>query len=91
MPYIKKEYRKTVDVFIESLSQAIAKHDTYRVDGVMNYTISKLMLKVYDNHGYDYFAFNRMMGVLSCVKDELYRRVVAKYEDKKIVENGDIL
>jgi hypothetical protein len=29
-------------------------------------------------------------GVLENVKQEFYRRVAESYEDKKIVENGDI-
>ena len=30
-------------------------------------------------------------GVLGCVDDEIYRRVIAPYEDAKIGENGDAL
>ena len=30
------------------------------------------------------------MGVLSCVGAEFYRRVIAPYEDKKIIQNGDV-
>ena len=31
-----------------------------------------------------------VLGVLECVKLELYRRVAAPYEDKKCQENGDV-
>ena len=33
---------------------------------------------------------NAAIGVLECAKLELYRRVVAMYEDGKIKENGDV-
>jgi hypothetical protein len=37
-----------------------------------------------------YTNINAVIGVLECVKLELYRRLAASYEDKKVVENGDI-
>lgn len=35
-------------------------------------------------------AHRTILGVLECVKLELYRRVAAPYEDRKIEENGDV-
>ena len=32
----------------------------------------------------------QIIGALECIKMELYRRGVSEYEDKKILENGDI-
>ena len=37
-----------------------------------------------------YHAYNEIIGVLECVKQEFYRRMVAPYEDKKCEENGDV-
>jgi hypothetical protein len=30
-------------------------------------------------------------GVLENIKQEFYRRIASQYEDKKILENGDII
>ena len=46
------------------------------------------MLDVYAAGGYA--VYNRAMGVFDCAAREFYRRVVAPYEDKKIMENGDV-
>lgn len=37
-----------------------------------------------------YADYNSVIGVLECCKLELYRRMVAPYEDVKIAENGDV-
>ncbi len=34
--------------------------------------------------------FNAVVGALECAKLELYRRMVAPYENGKIAENGDV-
>lgn len=55
--------------------------------GELNYAITLLLLgtgpKCYED-------YNRLIGVLECVKLEFYRRAVAPYEDKKKEENGDV-
>jgi hypothetical protein len=40
--------------------------------------------------GRNYANFNEIMGVLSCVAQEFYRRWAVPYEDQKIRENGDV-
>ena len=37
-----------------------------------------------------YFHLNRALGVLTAIKDEFYRVIVATYEDTKIKENGQV-
>jgi len=37
-----------------------------------------------------YESINAAIGVLECAKLELYRRIAAPYEDKKIALNGDV-
>ena len=37
-----------------------------------------------------FLAFATMIGVLICVVLEIYRRVIAKYEDVAIQRNGDV-
>ena len=88
MPYIKKELRKIVDPTIDSLIEILQRHfDTKTMDGVLNYTISRLILGLYPPK---YFNYNRAIGVLECVKLEMYRAVIGLYEERKRLENGDI-
>jgi len=37
-----------------------------------------------------YSTFNDIIGALDSAKMEFYRRIVANYEDKAIIRNGDI-
>ena len=38
----------------------------------------------------NYDKLNSAIGVLECCLQEVYRRVVTKFEDRKILENGDV-
>ena len=42
------------------------------------------------HYGLNYANANKLMGVLECSKLELYRRLIAPYEDTKVNENGDV-
>lgn len=57
--------------------------------GELNYVITKIILN-YLGPEPDYQLFNSAMGALACVSQELYRRMVAPYEDRKSKENGDV-
>jgi hypothetical protein len=57
--------------------------------GELNFLITRLVLARLGEHP-RYEDFNAAIGALECAKLELYRRMVAPYEDKKIVENGDV-
>jgi len=57
------------------------------LDGRLNYIVTVLLKRLYTPR---YFNYNRAMGVLECVKQEFYRRVVAEYENEKIKENRDV-
>lgn len=88
MPYISQSDR---DQWQELLDY-IGKDDFEDVTpGDLNYLITKLCKKYYyDKTGPSYGTLNELVGVLECAKLELYRRVLAPYEDKKIDENGDV-
>jgi len=104
MPYIDKEDREIVEFgselagmsgltrFIEMLErlrsrypnrQGIAYHP-----GTLNYIITRLCDFWLGDANYE--KYNQVIGVLECVKQELYRRQIAPYEDKKCEENGDV-
>lgn len=56
-------------------------------DGALNYAVTKILKELYPPR---YFNYNRAMGVLSSIQAEWYRRIVSPYEDKKILEAGDV-
>jgi hypothetical protein len=60
-----------------------------RTAGELNYAITRLVLGFLGDSP-RYQNFNDAIGALEGAKLELYRRVVAPYEDRKIVENGDV-
>lgn len=79
MPYI-----------IESRRFALSKGGTPQTPGELNYLITKIVSDYVLDHKISYTTYNEVMGVLECAKFEMYRRAVSKYEDKKIIENGDM-
>ncbi len=87
MPYITSEERAELDKEIEALVQKLSKAPVEKMDGRLNYVITRLLAQLYPP---GYFNYNRAMGVLSSVMNEFYRRRVVPYEERKIRENGDV-
>ena len=63
----------------------------YVTEGELNYVITSLILLwLKQRIRVSYQWINAVMGVLECTKLELYRRMVALYEDDKKEDNGDV-
>lgn len=92
MPYIKKEDREKFNIdtgeYVYCIADELASHIV--TEGELNYIITKLCHGYLKKHGLNYKNLNAVHGVLSCADKELYRRVTAPYEEKKIAENGDV-
>lgn len=58
--------------------------------GDLNYLLTSLCHAYLNEKGEKYQIYNDIIGVLECAKQELYRRKIAEYENKKIKENGDL-
>lgn len=58
--------------------------------GELNYILTNVVLSYYQRYGPGYQYLNDILGALEGAKLEFYRRVAAPYEDKKIIENGDV-
>jgi hypothetical protein len=86
MPYIKQKRRDVIDHYLLPLEK-YCNHGV--TDGEMNYIFSKL-IKSYLGSEPSYTDHNTILGVLSAVTLEVYRRYTAPLEDAKIKENGDI-
>lgn len=80
MPYIKEDMRDDIREDPSIIESA----------GELNFYISDLLKNVVEDWGESYATYNEIIGVLECVKLELYRRKITPYEDKKIEENGDV-
>lgn len=95
MPYIKTEMRSKLDPHIDSLSSAIVELNENEFAGNLNYTINKLIQSILTKKNdhlslSKYSDWNEVVGALECAKIEIYRRLIAPYEDIKITENGDV-
>ena len=84
MPYIKKKDRVRFENHINNLNGTIF------TSGELNYVLTRLCQGFINANGLNYSSINNTIGVLECCKLELYRRIAAPYEDKKIEENGDV-
>jgi hypothetical protein len=83
------------DVFDETVIDANFTPSRPGSVGELNYCICRLIDNfIYDTspdgESYNYQQFNNVLGVLSCVKEELYRRFIYLYEWHKRAENGEV-
>ena len=89
MPYITGDERAELDDLIDGLADAVgAGTAPPDVAGRLNYAITRLAMSVLPVDRYWHAAL--VTGVLENVKQELYRRSIAPYEDRKMAENGDV-
>jgi hypothetical protein len=86
MPYIKQIRRKD----FENILKTIDNQSNDMTSGDLNYLISSILNRIVTKRGQSYELYNSLIGVLECVKLELYRQKISKYENEKIMENGDI-
>jgi hypothetical protein len=85
MPYIAQDRRdlmsdEVMDGFPPSMNNA----------GELNFQLTLKILQYMEHHGLNYQTINDIVGALEGAKVEFCRRIVAKYEDAKIEQNGDL-
>jgi len=78
MPYIPKDER-----------EGLRYEGQPKTTGQLNYAITRVV-GAYLGANPNYSRFNDAMGALESAKLELYRRLVAGYEDTKLKQNGDV-
>ena len=94
MPYIKEEARAILDDCIEKMVYCITDGNIHSdaefatILGEINYSFSRILSGCAGKTSYSKVAM--ITGVLENIKQEYYRRVATKYEEQKIIENGDI-
>ena len=79
MPYIKHDRRLD-----------LARGQPPKDAGELNYAITMVLLRYWVSQGRSYQRINDIVGACEGAKLEFCRRVVGKYEDQKIIENGDV-
>lgn len=88
MPYTKPEerikYKEIIDNAVKVLSENGAK------SGDINYLISSIVTRLFKKE-MKYDNANKLIGVLECLKIELYNRHIFDYETIKMNENGPIV
>ncbi len=57
--------------------------------GDLNFLLTRVLVRFLGDSP-RYKDYNTAIGALECAKLELYRRMVAPYEDLKLAENGDV-
>ena len=64
--------------------------DSPQTIGEMNYLITRQLLFWLKGRKESYTNYNEVIGMLECVKQEFYRRMVVPHEEKKKGENSDV-
>ena len=88
MPYIGRKERQQYQATLNELAKMIPQ-DRMARPGHINYIVSLLLEKVYGKQ-MRYADHNEVVGVITCIAQEFYRRKTAPYEDIKIKEEGDL-
>lgn len=79
MPYIAQKQRKELDAGCIPANA-----------GELNYALHLLLEKYMSTKTESYQNYNDIIGVLSAVGQEIYRRKISPFEDLKKNQNGDI-
>lgn len=80
VPYIERSRRRMLRPVAE---------DSPQTAGELNYQMSQLVVRYLAmNQGYQ--GINDVVGVLECLKMEVYRRLAVPYENGKKQQNGDV-
>lgn len=86
MPYIPQNRRDEIqdELTVDGLNW------TPQNAGDLNFLVTCFIDNYIIEHGVRYANVNEMIGALECCKLELYRILIAPYEDVKINENGGV-
>lgn len=85
MPYIKKNERVRFENALHQIMQNLPQNA-----GELNYMITRICDIYLQIKGKNYANINEIVGVLECLKLEIYRRVAANYEEEKMKLNGEV-
>jgi hypothetical protein len=81
VPYIEQRKRLVLDWLVERMAPRL------KADGDLNYVLFAFALR-HVKPGYQ--NYRNFIGELNECAAEIRRRLLAPYEDAKIIENGDV-
>ena len=93
MPYIPQADRARFDGPADRIVQVLSELPEEALPGALNYAITRIAWQLCGHGGRGrrrYARMNAVIGSLECAKLELYRRIVAPYEEEKIASAGDV-
>lgn len=89
MPYILSADREKYTESLDKLLYELTKQYEDDLGGHLNFCVSYLMKRLWEDKN-RYVRVNTLIGAIEGAKQEFYRCQVAKYEDKKADENGEV-
>ena len=91
MPYLKKyDKEKVIDNGGLELENYYSNLKPQEFAGHLNYLNYKLVKSWIKKNGQRYWILALIVGTLICCVFEIYRRIVAPYEQSVIEKNGDV-
>lgn len=91
MPYLTQKARIKFDrERCENIIRYLTSLSIQDFAGHINYFVFKATKRWVEKNGKKYFIFATIIGTMICCILEIYRRLVANYEDKAIKKNGDV-
>lgn len=94
MPYLSEEERKGVNYYgnLPEIVEYVSELDDKEFPGMVNYINYLIVMRRFGKTSKcrRYFAFAGWVGTMVCCILEVYRRVIAPYEDEAIERNGDV-
>lgn len=82
MPYVKQERRPALDLIVAEMAAVDVK-----ADGDLNYILFAFCKRCVKP---SYNNYKNLIGELNEAAAEIRRRLLAPYEDSKILDNGDV-
>jgi len=90
MPYIRQVDRKEFFGILTKIYNKISKiKDKQERVGLLSYLITSILTDCIEPRKYSDYTL--LFGLLETIKHEIYRKMLAPYEDKKREENGDLI
>jgi len=90
MPYLVQTDKEEIKNSVDNLSKILEQKPIESFAGYINYLNFVLVRRWITKNGKKYFIFATIIGTLICCILEIYRRLIANYEDSKINLNGDV-
>jgi hypothetical protein len=96
VPYLNRTFRDELnllggfDEFRDYMTGLYRDEDWAGAINYVNYSLLKSRMTHDDGKWKRYWKFAMWVGTMMCCILEVYRRIIAPYEDVKIQENGDV-